>query len=262
MKTLRRGSRGAEVKAWQTFLLGQRLAVGVVDGIFGPKTDAATRDFQRSQGLAIDGIVGPVTYGRAMLLGFDPLEEDEKDTDKTGPNWPPRLAGLSSPSSSLRKRLFGTFEYTPAPTRWNPEGIKILGDWKTKNIVRVTIPQLKGVEGAHSKGIVSFHRAGVDALKRTFEQWEAEGLIHLLRSWAGSFVPRFIRGSRTILSNHAYGTAFDINVPWNPLGARPALVGKPGSVRELVPIAQENGFAWGGHYRRRPDGMHFELVKP
>jgi hypothetical protein len=29
----------------------------------------------------------------------------------------------------------------------------------------------------------------------------------------------------------------------------------------LVPIAMESGFAWGAHYKSRPDGMHFELVR-
>jgi len=38
------------------------------------------------------------------------------------------------------------------------------------------------------------------------------------------------------------------------------LVGQKGCVRELVPIAHENGFYWGGHFSRL-DGMHFEIAK-
>jgi hypothetical protein len=74
-------------------------------------------------------------------------------------------------------------------------------------------------------------------------------------------VPRFIRGSRSVLSNHAYGSAFDINAAWNPLGATPADVDEKGSVIELVPLAHEFGFYWGGHFNSRPDGMHFEAAE-
>jgi D-alanyl-D-alanine carboxypeptidase-like protein len=49
-------------------------------------------------------------------------------------------------------------------------------------------------------------------------------------------------------------------VAFNPLGAQPALVGRPGSVRELAPIANQHGFYWGGHFTRL-DGMHFEVAK-
>jgi hypothetical protein len=58
---LRQGSRGAAVATWQWRL---RLALGRdigVDEIFGPQTEAATRDFQRAQRLSVDGIVGPRT---------------------------------------------------------------------------------------------------------------------------------------------------------------------------------------------------------
>jgi hypothetical protein len=63
------------------------------------------------------------------------------------------------------------------------------------------------------------------------------------------------------LSNHAFGSAFDINAKWNPLGHTPALVGKEGAVRKLVPIANDYGFYWGGHFTSRKDGMHFEVAK-
>jgi hypothetical protein len=93
-----------------------------------------------------------------------------------------------------------------------------------------------------------------------FRAWEDAGLRNRLLTWAGGFVPRFVRGSRTTLSNHAWGTAFDVNVAWNARGAMPALRGEKGSVRELVPIANDFGFYWGGHFSRR-DGMHFEAAR-
>lgn len=85
--------------------------------------------------------------------------------------------------------------------------------------------------------------------------------------WNGSYSPRFIRGRKDdtadSLSNHAFGTAFDINYDpatnLNGLNAVPALVGQPGSVRELAAIAHHFGFYWGGHFPRL-DGMHFEVA--
>lgn len=59
--TLRRGSRGEDVKVLQ-----RRLGIAD-DGIFGADTDAAVRAFQRAKGLFVDGVVGRETWG--ALLG-------------------------------------------------------------------------------------------------------------------------------------------------------------------------------------------------
>jgi len=45
-----------------------------------------------------------------------------------------------------------------------------------------------------------------------------------------------------------------------PDGHGAPLRGDKGSVRKLVPIANERGFYWGGRFSRR-DGMHFELAQ-
>ena len=57
------GSRGEDVKALQKKLVEEGLLSEEmdVDGIFGPRTQAAVRKLQKKKGLSPDGIVGPQT---------------------------------------------------------------------------------------------------------------------------------------------------------------------------------------------------------
>lgn len=62
--TLRKGDRGDEVKVLQQLLIKKACDPGPIDGIFGVKTEKAVRGFQGKEGIAVDGIVGPITWGR------------------------------------------------------------------------------------------------------------------------------------------------------------------------------------------------------
>lgn len=62
--TLRRGSHGPDVRRLQRILVMIKLLdYEGIDGIFGPNTEAAVRSFQQGEGLTVDGVVGPQTWG-------------------------------------------------------------------------------------------------------------------------------------------------------------------------------------------------------
>lgn len=157
--------------------------------------------------------------------------------------------------------MFGAFEFAPDPRPGNAEHIRILGTWISDNIVAVPIPQLRKALGPHAPETMQFHKLAAPQLQALWAAWEEADLLKLVLTFDGAFVPRFQRGSTTALSNHAYGSAFDINCSSNPLNTKPLLAGVAGSVRELVPLANKHGFYWGVHFRSRPYGMHFEIGK-
>lgn len=73
--TLRRGSRGENVRILQENLRQLGFLSGAADGIFGTNTNAAVRSFQKAQGLDVDGVVGAKTW--AALDAAIPRKEEE-----------------------------------------------------------------------------------------------------------------------------------------------------------------------------------------
>lgn len=76
--SLRRGSRGNEVKLIQYYLnflsfFNNRLPSIDADGIFGPATENAVKAFQSEYGLTADGIVGRDTWNRLQDAYFSTL---------------------------------------------------------------------------------------------------------------------------------------------------------------------------------------------
>ncbi|HEY3739588.1 MAG TPA: M15 family metallopeptidase [Bryobacteraceae bacterium] len=179
------------------------------------------------------------------------------------PHWePPRSTVLTAISGTVgRGNAFGTFTYVD-DTSGDPDGIRITGGWESANIGMVQVP---GLAGLNSRGGMQFYKKCHRQLQGLWGDWVKYGMRRHILTFDGSFNPRYMRKASHIpdhLSNHAWGTAFDINAKWNPLGTPPVHLGTHGSVMDLVEIAHKWGFYWGGHFgSHRWDGMHFEVAK-
>lgn len=66
---VRAGSRGSSVREVQELLIEKGYLNDIADGVAGPKTVAAIKDFQKSAGLTVDGVCGNGTY--RALTGHD-----------------------------------------------------------------------------------------------------------------------------------------------------------------------------------------------
>lgn len=86
-----------------------------------------------------------------------------------------------------------------------------------------------------------------------------ESLVEpVLDDWGWAFRP--VRGY-AILSNHASGTAVDLNATDHPMGVatRDTFTdAEIGLIRRRLDL-YGGCIRWGGDYQSRPDGMHFEL---
>ncbi len=124
--------------------------------------------------------------------------------------------------------------------------IRIDPGWVARNIVSVDMPIL---------GRVTCHRVIIDQLHAALVEIQQAGLADEIYQYSGCWVPRHMLWdpSRSI-SEHAWGLAFDINVPTNQYGATPTL--NPA----IVETFRRWGFKWGGDFST-PDGMHFELER-
>lgn len=160
--------------------------------------------------------------------------------------------------------------FSHAPVPGNPERVQLSGPWARNHITAVVVPQLARFGISRP---VAVHRLAAQPLLDLWTAWESAGLLVALESWDGLFVPRFKRQTGTEkeraakastltarnLSNHTWGTAFDVNARALPLGTVLAKV--PAAFRALVPVAERHGWFWGGYFGSRPDPMHFELAR-
>lgn len=128
-------------------------------------------------------------------------------------------------------------------------------------MVPVVPPFAMFYEGKRVKSIM-FHRKAAPALLAALNEiWDYCGRDQAridaagVSKYAGAYAHRYVRGSSTKWSNHAYAAAIDLNAGENALGV------KKGTMPQFVVDAFcRQGAMWGGWYTKRPDWMHFEFV--
>ena len=116
-----------------------------------------------------------------------------------------------------------------------------------------------------NQGPVHFrlHPGGAGFVLAHFALWYAENVERIAGdSWDDwGHAVRTIRNSSDVVSNHASGTAIDINAQAHPLGRRHTLTDQ----QEWLLLRRLRGryarlIRWGGQYQHRADEMHYELV--
>jgi hypothetical protein len=100
----------------------------------------------------------------------------------------------------------------------------------------------------------------VDALARVFAAVQsAKPDLYAVLGTDGMLCVRYVRGSTTNISNHAWGTAIDMKIG-GVLTNRGSTTVTQGLV-DLAPFMAAERFFWGAGFSPTPDGMHFEVSR-
>ncbi|BAY09050.1 peptidoglycan-binding domain-containing protein [Calothrix sp. NIES-2098] len=165
LPVIKLGSEGDVVRAWQSFLKDSEFPIGVADGDFGKQTDQATRSYQQRNGLTADGVVGNMTYAKALDRGL--------------------ILKLNIPANTLLSYLgFGEAEVKDLQTSLNKTGqlnpaLKVDGDFGDTSS--------KGLAEAYKKRDVRLRSELEEALSNTTKQKLGQDLtqaLDILNSYA------------------------------------------------------------------------------
>src|SRR5215216_6557386 len=111
---VKNGNKDHPIKTLQ-YLLRARGHTVTVDGVFGPKTEAAVKAFQTSKGLSANGIVGPETWTALVVTvkkgsqgdAVRGVQEEFQFRNLSGdPSKGPQVDGLFGPITDAAVRGF------------------------------------------------------------------------------------------------------------------------------------------------------------
>lgn len=116
---VRNGSVGADVKSAQSFLALRGFSPGPQDGVFGPKTENAVRNYQQAKGLSVDGVVGPKTW-QSLLQSTQQRPAETRAPQTTAPQRPAQTTktlepGATGPEVQALQTQLAARGYSPGP---------------------------------------------------------------------------------------------------------------------------------------------------
>lgn len=242
---LKLGSKGGSVREAQT-LLNRAGANLRVDGDFGPKTDAAVREFQRRMGLTADGLIGaketwPSLRGARLAENPPPPPPPARPRADV-----PRFEAVTRAQAPSRFGAAGSPQATAGQCLL-PFAMPLAWDQNQRinrflcNAVLAEVMTWLYAETARHFGEAEFRRLRLD-------------------QWGGCFNHRRVRGG-TLISIHSYGAAIDIDPARNGLHTPTAQ--SPLAGPEYAPwwaiVEATGGRALGKRIGR--DWMHFSWVQ-
>ncbi len=254
---LRIGERDApKINAAQARLADLLDDLILTPSVYDANMAAAVAEFQAAaldaanRPLRVDGAIGAETW-RALFNSSAPSLKAPTSAMRVKRR---ANTGLFPLAHDELNACFGAFTFEEGPRDGE---ITLDPAWARANIVSIEMP---GLTRPGRK--LDLHRKAVGPLRRAMARIAKANLTHLVRVCNGTWVPRHKSWNpHNGISPHSWGVALDINERWNPVNGPPAAPGTEGSVHELVPHFEAEGFAWGGHFTDPVDGMHFELAR-
>ncbi|MGL4346391.1 MAG: M15 family metallopeptidase [Cellulosilyticaceae bacterium] len=151
-------------------------------------------------------------------------------------------------------KKFGNFNYRDL----GKGRIEVSPIWIAANMVKLEVPQALRIKFPAS---IQVHYLSVANWQKAFDLLlKQPELLKLIETFDGVYVARHIRWDPTKgISNHAWGTAIDLNASRFPLGTRIEVMRAPNNPNNILfqKVFKEAGFSWGNSYA---DPMHFELL--
>ena len=148
LRTLARGMKGEDVRAWQQQLARDGLIpVSGADGVFGGGTETATKTWQKQRGLNPDGKVGPATRAK---IGAKPIAAAVQ-SDATAPAPTPKQTAAAIPSGALNLDMFpDPNPNAPVIKQGSPKSDYVVSFQKVLNTFGYPVGTPDGVFGANT----------------------------------------------------------------------------------------------------------------